>query len=68
MVKPVTGLSILLPILRLNFITKLIFIHLHMYTSLSTADLTTNFLESNIFTPTKYGIAGCSENNYLDFR
>ena len=28
MVKPVTGLSIPMPILRLNFITKLIFIHL----------------------------------------
>ena len=28
MVKPVTGLSIPMPILRLNFITKLIYIHL----------------------------------------
>ena len=32
MVKPVTGLSIPMPILRLNFITKLLFIHLTIYT------------------------------------
>ena len=32
MVKPVTGLSIPMPILRLKFITKLLFIHLTIYT------------------------------------
>ena len=31
MAKPVTGLSIPMPILRLNFITKLIFIHQMTY-------------------------------------
>ena len=36
MVKPVAGLSIPMPILRLNFITKLIFIH----PTIKTYDLT----------------------------
>ena len=80
MVKLVTGLFVPMPILRLNFIIKLLFIHLPTYTydipgktynptnhimdnnvyiflhitlvtSLSTADLTPNFSESNYIYP-----------------
>ena len=61
--KLVTGLSIPMTILRLNFITTIIFIHLSkpmismiflhitLITSLSTVDLTPNFSESNYIYP-----------------
>ena len=91
MVKPVTGLYIPMPVVRLNFATKLIFIHLAIYTyfisgkthnptnhimdnnvykflhitvvkSLSTADLTPTFSESNYIYPNYKWYKLCSDN------
>ena len=52
MVKPVAGLSIPMPVLRLNFITKLIFIHLTLETydiPARTYNPTNHIIDNNVY-------------------